>query len=184
MVQDHLHHTPICGVSGSSSGLFRVVTRPLTSKPGLSPRFLRLISGSLRWDTYLSILERPPPGGSPDLKNQSCTGCGQRPRQNHLTSADKSISIPDRLFTFYSATGLPFPSEPSSTFVQPAIQFDKIGQALTRRLCPSRKPQHARPFAAGLGIRHLGTGRAEDLRRAQASSAAHWPESEEPPENS
>jgi hypothetical protein len=75
----------------SSSGFLRVVTSPLTSKPDLSPRFLRPISGSLRWDTYLSILECPPPGGSPDLKNQSCTGCGQRLRQNHLTSADKSI---------------------------------------------------------------------------------------------
>ena len=35
-------------------------------------------------DEYLSTREKPPPGGSPDLKNQSCTGCGQRPRQNHL----------------------------------------------------------------------------------------------------
>ena len=59
-------------------------------------------------DTYLSILERPPPGGSPDLKNQSCTGCGQRPRQNHLTSADKSISIPDRLFHFLLSNRSPF----------------------------------------------------------------------------
>jgi hypothetical protein len=28
------------------------------------------------------------------LKNQSCTGCGQRPRQNHLSSAEVIISMP------------------------------------------------------------------------------------------
>ena len=72
----------------------RVVISPLTSNSGLAPRFFRLISASPRCGTYLSTREKPPPGGSPDLKNQSCTGCGQRPCQNHLTSADKSISMP------------------------------------------------------------------------------------------
>ena len=63
-------------------------------KSGLAPRFFRLISASPRCGTYSSTRDDPPPGGSPDLKNQSCTGCGQRPCQNHLTSADKSISMP------------------------------------------------------------------------------------------
>ena len=91
IAQDHLHHISTRSASGSSSGITRVVTSPLTSKSGLRPRFFRLISGSLRWRAYLSTLDSPPPGGRPVLKNQSGTSWGQRAGQNHITSAVVSI---------------------------------------------------------------------------------------------
>jgi hypothetical protein len=40
--------------------------------------------------------------------------------------------------------------EPPRTFVQAAIRFNEIGQALISRFCFSGVSQHARPFAAGL----------------------------------
>ena len=84
IAQDHLHHISTRSASGSSSGITRVVTSPLTSKSGLRPRFFRLISGSLRWRAYLSTLDSPPPGGRPVLKNQSRTSWGQRAGEGDL----------------------------------------------------------------------------------------------------
>jgi hypothetical protein len=106
IAQDYLHQISICGASGSSSEIPRAFTSPLTSNSGLLPRLLRLISGLPRCGAYLSILDCPPPGGSPDLKNQSCAGCRRCPRQNHLTSADTSISMPDNAIYFHHRSQL------------------------------------------------------------------------------
>jgi hypothetical protein len=50
----------------------------------------------------------------------------------------------------------------AGAFVQAAIGFDKIGQALTRRLCTSGIPQDAGPLASGFGVSDIRIGSAED----------------------
>ena len=54
-----------------------------------------------------------------------------------------------------------YPRKLARAFVYAAMGFDKIGQALTFRLCPSCIPQDPGPFTSGLGVYHVGVSGAE-----------------------
>ena len=82
-------------------------------------------------------------------------------RQPATVDAIRVTSI--RPLPQWSRNGLlPALRELASTFVQAAIRFNKIGEALSGRFCFSGVSQHSGPFAPGLGVCDLGIGRAKN----------------------